>query len=141
MPVDAPLCTAKSNKSITVFLFEQVKQAESGLPVDGVVQLALGMQPAHALFAVSWNQRFLMARVARPFVRADRLFFQLGFLMPYFISISFLSYACFDSAIDASWRMYRLSGVWSYAIGRGLTGSIDSTASYSRRKSFSCFFV
>ncbi|BAF39657.1 hypothetical protein BAD_0876 [Bifidobacterium adolescentis ATCC 15703] len=36
---------------------------------------------------------FLTARVARPFVRADRLFFQLGFLIPYFISTPFPSYA------------------------------------------------
>lgn len=32
---------------------------------------------------------FLTARVARPFVRADRLFFQLGFLIPYFMAASF----------------------------------------------------
>ena len=89
MPVDAPLCTAKSNKSITVFLFEQVKQAESGLPVDGVVQLALGMQPAHALLAIAGNQRFLDRAGGAAFVRADRLFFQLGFLIPYFMAASF----------------------------------------------------
>jgi hypothetical protein len=31
----------------------------------------------------------LTARVARPFVRTDRLFFQLGFLIPYFMATSF----------------------------------------------------
>ena len=40
-------------------LLEQVEQAERGLLVDGVVQLALGMQPSHALLAVAGNQRFL----------------------------------------------------------------------------------
>ena len=59
MPVDVPLCTAKSNKSITVFLFEQVEQTERGLPVDGVVQFALGVQPAHALLTIAGDQRTL----------------------------------------------------------------------------------
>lgn len=38
-------------------MLEQVEQAERGLLVDGVVQLALGVQPAHALLAVAGNQR------------------------------------------------------------------------------------
>lgn len=41
------------------WLLEQVEQAERGLLVDGVVQLALGMQPSHALLAVAGDQRFL----------------------------------------------------------------------------------
>ena len=40
-------------------LLEQVEQAERGLLVDGVVQLALGMQPSHALLTVAGDQRFL----------------------------------------------------------------------------------
>ena len=38
-------------------MLEQVEQAERGLLVDGVVQLALGVQPSRALLAVAGNQR------------------------------------------------------------------------------------
>jgi hypothetical protein len=41
----------------------------------------------------------------------------------------------------AVWRMYRVSGVWSYATGSGFAGSSARTASYSRRNEASCYFV
>ena len=40
-------------------LLEQVEQAERGLLVDGVVQLALGVQPAHALLTIAGDQHTL----------------------------------------------------------------------------------
>ena len=46
------------------------------------------MQPAHALLAIAGNQRFLDRAGGAAFVRADRLFFQLGFLIPYFMAAS-----------------------------------------------------
>lgn len=47
-------------------MLEQVEQAERGLLVDGVVQLALGVQPAHALLAVAGNQRPLDRAGGKP---------------------------------------------------------------------------
>ena len=59
------------------------------------------MQPSHALLAVAGINAFLTARVARPLVRADRLFFQLGFLIPYFMAASFRMTTLLYEALNA----------------------------------------
>ena len=65
-------------------LLEQVEQAERGLLVDGVVQLALGMQPSHALLAVAGDQRFLDRAGGTAFRARGQALLPAGFPHPVF---------------------------------------------------------
>lgn len=66
------------------WLLEQVEQAERGLLVDRVVQLALGMQPSHALLAVAGDQRFLDRAGGTAFRARGQALLPVGFSHPVF---------------------------------------------------------
>ena len=70
-------------------MLEQVEQAERGLLVDGVVQLALGVQPAHALLAVAGDQRPLDRTDGASLRARGQALLPAGFLIPYFMAASF----------------------------------------------------
>lgn len=65
-------------------LLEQVEQAERGLLVDGVVQLALGVQPAHSLLAVTGDQRTLDRTGGAALRTRRQAFLPAGFPHPVF---------------------------------------------------------
>ena len=65
-------------------MLEQIEQAERGLLVDGVVQLALGVQPAHALLAVTGNQRTLDRTGGAALRTRRQAFLPAGFPHPVF---------------------------------------------------------
>lgn len=60
-------------------MLEQVEQAERGLLVDRVVQLALGVQPAHALLAVAGDQRPLDCTSGMTLRACGQAFLPTGF--------------------------------------------------------------
>ena len=60
------------------------EQAERGLLVDGVVQLALGMQPSHALLAAVGDQRPLYRTGGTPLRARGQAFLPTGFPHPVF---------------------------------------------------------
>lgn len=60
------------------------EQAERGLLVDGVVQLALGMQPSHALLAAVGDQRFLDRAGGTAFRARGQALLPAGFPHPVF---------------------------------------------------------
>lgn len=62
------------------------EQAERGLLVDGVVQLALGMQPSHALLAAVGDQRFLDRAGGTAFRARGQALLPAGFPHPIFHS-------------------------------------------------------
>lgn len=62
------------------------EQAERGLLVDGVVQLALGMQPSHALLAAAGDQRFLDRAGGTAFRARGQALLPAGFPHPIFHS-------------------------------------------------------
>lgn len=74
---DPPLSPGYLNRS---------EQAERGLLVDGVVQLALGMQPSHALLAAVGDQRFLDRAGGTAFRARGQALLPAGFPHPIFHS-------------------------------------------------------
>ena len=89
MKVGTRTCLDWNTCAPLAWLLEQVEQAERGLLIDGVVHLALGMQPSHALLAVAGDQRALDSTGGMPLRTRGQALLPAGFLIPYFMAASF----------------------------------------------------